>query len=55
MTILRDHEGHDFTHLTIRHNNGEEVDLELPAVHASPQLKESIAKVVGEWGSAELA
>ena len=35
MTILRDHEGHDFTHLTIRHNNGEEVDLELPAVHAS--------------------
>ena len=54
MTILRDHEGHDFTHLTIRHNNGEEVDLELPSAHASPQLKESIAKVVGEWGSAEL-
>ncbi|HUF53486.1 MAG TPA: DNA polymerase III subunit alpha [Dehalococcoidia bacterium] len=42
--------GSQAARLSIRQTNGEEVDLELPAVSLSPELTRRLADIVGPWG-----
>jgi DNA polymerase-3 subunit alpha len=51
--LLRDYPGEDAVTLSIRQQDGEEVDLALPRSRVCPELLSRLRTVVGAWGQVE--
>jgi DNA polymerase-3 subunit alpha len=50
ISAINESSGSQTALLSIRQQNGEEVDLELPAVTPSPELARRLTDIVGPWG-----
>ena len=50
VNALRDYSGEDEVRLSIRQQDGEEVELELPRARQCPELAQRLGEIVGDWG-----
>ncbi|HEY5625754.1 MAG TPA: OB-fold nucleic acid binding domain-containing protein, partial [Dehalococcoidia bacterium] len=48
---VRESTGTQTARLSVRQRDGEEVDLELPAVSPSPELTRRLSEIIGPWGA----
>jgi hypothetical protein len=53
MSALAEFEGEDEVRLTVRQQDGEEVELELPRARACSELSERLGAVLGDGGAAQ--
>lgn len=51
--LLRDFPGEDAVTLSIRQQDGEEIDLALPRARVCPELLSRLRSAVGAWGRVE--
>ncbi len=51
IAAVRESTGTETARLSVRQRDGEEVDLELPAVAPSPELTRRLSDIIGPWGA----
>ena len=51
IAAVRENSGTQTARLSVRQRDGEEVDLELPAVSPSPELTRRLSDIIGPWGA----
>ncbi len=51
IAAVRESTGTQSARLSVRQRDGEEVDLELPAVSPSPELTRRLSDIIGPWGT----